>query len=77
MIFFIAVLLSSMVVGVYILKEDKKFNNLLESVVNFDTENHKNSNNSLLNKSQLNKNNDHYEHLNDEEKKLLHISKLI
>lgn len=77
MIFFIVVLLMSMIIGIYILKEDKKFNNLLESVVTFDTENHKIGNNSLLNRSLLNKNNEHYENLNDEEKKLLHISKLI
>ncbi len=66
-----------MLVGIYILKEDKKLNNLLESVVTFDTENNKSSSHSVLNKSLLNKNNEHYEHLNDEEKKLLHISRLI
>lgn len=77
MIFFIVVLMISMIIGFYILKEDKKINNLLESVVSFDTDSHKHNNNSLLNKSLLNKNNDNLEHLNDEEKKLLHISKLI
>lgn len=76
MIFFIVVLLIAMLLGFYTLKEDKKFNNLLESVVAFDTDNHKLST-SLLNKSVLNKNNDNNDHLNDEEKKLLHISKLI
>ena len=77
MIFFMIVLLISMLMGLYILNEDKKLNNLLESVVTFETESHKHHNNSFLNKSLFAKNSDNHEHFNDEEKKLLHLSKLI
>lgn len=66
----------SLLMGVYILYEDKKFDNLLESVVKFESDNPKYNNSSVLNKSLLTKNTDHYD-LNDEEKKLLHISRLI
>jgi hypothetical protein len=77
MIFFIVVLLLSMLMGIYILYEDKKYNNILESVVNYENENPKYNNNSVLNKLLLNKNANNNEHLNDEEKKLLNIRRLI
>jgi len=77
MIFFIVVLLLSMLMGLYILFEDKKCNNILESVVNYENENPKYNDNSVLNKSLLKKNANNNEHSNDEEKKLLHIRRLI
>ncbi len=74
MIFFIIILLLSMLLGIYIIYEDKKYNNILESVVVYETENVKSNYVSILNKSLSNDNN---ENMNEEEKKLLHISKLI
>jgi len=76
MIFFVFILLISLVFGFYILFEDKNFNNLLESVIVSNSDTQRNKNISVLSHSLLNQNNNN-EIMNEEERKLLHISKLI
>jgi len=78
MIFFIAVLLISLVIGIYILLEDSKNNKILESIAILDEDTPKINNLSHLGKNITNSNiykSD--ENLNEDEKKLLHISRLI
>lgn len=80
MLFFAFILLLSMIMAIYILYQDKKYDNILESVVVIDESLCKN-NQHLLSKSMLHNHNhkdlsDH-DNTHDEEKKLLHLSRLI
>ena len=73
--FFSLILLIALVLSIIIKIEDKKNNDILESIVVIEVESVKAYNQSFLGKSLLAT--DSEIHLNDEEKKLLHISKFI
>jgi hypothetical protein len=77
MLFFIGILIFATAVGFHILYLDKKNNNILESCSNYENEyaNAKNLNSCFISKSLLAKENE--ERTSDEEKRLLHLSRLI
>mgnify|MGYP000421252358 CR=1 FL=1 len=75
MLFFIVILISAMTLGFHVLHLDKKQNNILESCSEYETECAKSSNSTFISKSFLAKEND--KGVTDEEKRLLHLSKLI
>jgi hypothetical protein len=76
MLFFILILICATALGFYILHLDKNYNNILESCSNYEAE-HTNAKNSTsyVSKSLLAKEND--ERTTEEEKRLLHLSRLI
>jgi len=78
MIFFIVILIISLILGFYILHLDNKNNNILESYCNANEENNDNQNSKIANscfvKEKINK--DYNNNTIDEEKKLLHLSRL-
>jgi hypothetical protein len=75
MILFIVILITSMGIGFHILHLDTKQNNILESCSNYENECSKMSNSCYISKSIIAKENGEY--TTDEEKKLLHLSRLI
>lgn len=76
MIFFIIILLISIGMGFHILHLDNQNNNILESCSPIDNECSETANSCLISKS-IAANKENNECIIDEEKKLLHLSRLI
>lgn len=74
LLFFIVILLSAMTIGFHVLHLDKKQNNIMESCSNYEKECAKN-NTSTMSKSLMGK--EYGECNTDEEKRLLHLSRLL
>ena len=75
MLFFIVILIVAMGLGFHVLHLDKDQNNSLESCSNYENECQKNSNSCFISKSIIGRENGEF--TTDEEKKLLHLSRLI